>query len=142
MAKIKIERSYLDHITYGKIFVDDRFITPCFELAYRDNKKGISCIEDGHYIAEHYYSPRHGETLIVHNEDAGVTKFKDPNKRWGILFHVANRTSELAGCIAPVSELTWNGGNASRKAVEKFKKALGSEVVHSLTIVTHNPTLK
>lgn len=140
MAHVRLERSYLEHITYGRIYVDDVFITECFELAWNNNKSGESCIREGEFLLEHYNSPRHADCFIVHNENLGVTKFKRESFRWGILFHVANQTSELAGCIAPVSKLNWIGGSFSRKALNNLSAVLNGSAVHTLTIKTFNPT--
>jgi len=68
------------------------------ELPYRDNKKGVSCLPAGDYVAEIVHSsPQFNYPHIwVHDTDsiyaAGVRK--------GVKIHVANYVRELRGCIA------------------------------------------
>lgn len=69
------------------------------EQAWRNNKPFESCIPDGAYLIEPYDSPKFGRVYIV--SGGMVSKFPTPKQhRWGILFHAANRVSELQGCIA------------------------------------------
>ena len=71
----------------------------------------MSCIPDGTYEMEPFYSPNYGHHLRI----------KNVPDRIGILIHPANDAlKELRGCIAPVSQLTGIGkGLGSRQALEK-----------------------
>ena len=77
--------------TYGTLKVDD-FECKTVELAYRGNKRNISCIPKGNYKYRVLNSSR--AFKYQHIEIMGV-----PN-RHGIKIHVANFVSQLKGCIA------------------------------------------
>lgn len=70
----------------------------------------MSCIPDGTYELERFYSPTFSQHLLVKNV---------PN-RSGILIHPANDAlTELRGCISPVSQVTDIGkGLGSRRALD------------------------
>ena len=100
--------------TLGKLYFDDEFICNTIEREWLDNKVNISCIPSGHYKCSITNSPRFGLTYQVNDVDG----------RTHILFHKANRASELQGCIAPVKDFgiinnEWAGFN-SRKAYSRF----------------------
>ena len=61
------------------------------ERPWAQNQPFVSCIPEGLYRCARITSPRFGETFEV----TGVPG------RSHILFHAANRASELEGCIAP-----------------------------------------
>ena len=88
--------------TYGVIllFKDDSVIYRCksLELPYKANKRNISCIPDGVYMAE---TLRNDEQLKDSRLKYPHIWIKDVIGRAGIKIHVANYVSELKGCIAP-----------------------------------------
>lgn len=69
------------------------------EQAWRNNKPFESCIPDGAYLIEPYDSPKFGAVYIV--SGGTVSKFPTAKQhRWGILFHPANKVTQLQGCLA------------------------------------------
>jgi len=81
--------------TAGVILVHDRPICVAIERPWLDNKRRVSCIPEGIYSLNlKHHSPKFGKCWHVQ----GVPD------RDHILFHVANRVSELLGCIAPGTE--------------------------------------
>lgn len=98
---ITINRIYGKDGTYGTLIAKRNgsiiFITNTIELAWRDNKRNISCIPEGKYQCVPYKSSHLGHTFLV----------KDVPNRSGILLHPANfvagKNVDLRGCIAPVS---------------------------------------
>ena len=97
--------------TNGELFHKQQFLSFCIELPWRGNKRSVSCIPDGIYELEPFYSPRFGNHIRI----------KDVPGRSGILIHAANDAeTELRGCIAPVSQLSGIGkGLNSRLALNK-----------------------
>lgn len=61
------------------------------ELAWNDNKRGASCIPTGKYKVVPRTSTKYGNHFIV----------LDTEPRKYILFHPANYSRQLRGCIAP-----------------------------------------
>lgn len=103
-----------NNCTLGKLYFDGDFICNTIEREWLDNKVNVSCIPAGHYLCTITNSPRFGITYQVNDVDG----------RTHILFHTANRASELQGCIAPVSSFgilnnEWAGFN-SRAAYNRF----------------------
>lgn len=85
---------------FGEVYLNEDFLCYTVEQPWRNNEPFHSCIPSGVYTVEPYDSPNKGDVLIIHG--GAVSKFKDPNhRRYGCLFHVANRAAELEGCIAP-----------------------------------------
>ncbi|MDP2687035.1 MAG: DUF5675 family protein [Aequorivita sp.] len=105
-----LHRTHYRAGTNGSLFHKNQLLCFSIELPWRANKRNISCIPDGIYELEPFYSLQFKHHLLV----KGV-----PNQS-GILMHPANdATSELCGCIAPVLQLTGIGkGLGSRKALD------------------------
>ena len=104
---------YFPEGTNGILSFEGNEICKTIELPWRENKKRISCIPEGKYKIRKRYSAKfkwHLEVMNVKNRDL-------------ILVHPANDAlKELNGCIAPVSELTGEGKEASsRVALERLK---------------------
>jgi hypothetical protein len=83
-----------EHNTLGIMIVTNnrgKILYNCItlELAYKENKKLISCIPKGTYRAEVGKSDKHGEVIYV----KGVTN------RQGILIHIGNYAKDTQGCI-------------------------------------------
>ncbi|HLW08264.1 MAG TPA: DUF5675 family protein [Marinilabiliaceae bacterium] len=106
-----LHRTHYKNGTNGILFHKRLFMCFCIELPWIVNKRNISCIPDGTYEMESFYSPKFGHHLRI----------KNVPERLGILMHPANDAlKELRGCIAPVSQLTGIGkGLGSRQALEK-----------------------
>jgi len=100
--------------TLGKLYFNQAFICNTIERKWLDNKVNVSCIPSGNYKCSITNSPRFGLTYQVNDVDG----------RTHILFHKANRASELQGCIAPVTDYgiinnEWAGLN-SKSAYNRF----------------------
>ena len=86
--------------TIGKLYDDqNNLICLTMEKQYLDNQKNISCVHGGLYDLLPRHSPSQGDTYYLSNPDLGVT-LSDPAGRTYIQIDVANRASELLGCIA------------------------------------------
>ncbi len=105
-----LHRIHYTNGTNGAIFHKQQFLCFSIELPWRLNLSNLSCIPDGTYELELFYSPSFNHHLRV----------KEVVDRSGILIHPANDAlNELRGCIAPVSQLTGIGkGLGSRKALD------------------------
>lgn len=75
------------------------FLCRTIELPWLDNKPYISCIPAGEYIIRPCNSPTKGKVYYIESEFDGVVGY-DTGTRTHCLFHIANRPSELAGCVA------------------------------------------
>ena len=108
-----LEREYLPEGTNGTLLLHGRPLCHTIELPWRDNRRNISCIPEGHYRLAFTRSNRHGLRL----------KGLAVPKRDGILIHAANNAlAELQGCIAPVTKLTGSGkGIYSRVALQRVE---------------------
>ena len=94
-----LKRKYHADVTTGvlKMYYDamDTENEPLFqcktiELPWLENRSFVSCVPEGIYQCDPRRSPRHGHHFLL----------KDVPGRDLILFHVANFTRELEGCIA------------------------------------------
>jgi len=78
------------------------------ECEWLDNKPFVSCIPAGTYkLVPHDTGKRAGMWAMV-NEDLGVYHHQQQSEstRYACLIHVANRASELRGCMAPGDKLS------------------------------------
>ena len=101
-------------------------IYSCFalELPWKENKPQISCVPAATYPISIYQSPTKGEVLLLH----------DVPGRSYIEIHVANKPSELLGCIAPGTEFAAEDFiSNSRKAFNEIMKY--KEKIKNITIV-------
>ena len=112
--ELELVRTYTDGGTNGDLYLN---VCHTIELTWRGNQRNISCITEGRYKLAKRYTAKHGLHLIV----------QDVPGRAGILFHPANNAStELLGCIAPVTTLTGAGrGTQSR---------LANDALHALVL--------
>lgn len=109
---LQLHRSYHPKATHGILTFRQRFVSYVLELPWRENQRLVSCIPEGLYELKQRYSFRFREHLQV-TEVPGRTH---------ILFHAANRVSELQGCLAPVSAFTQVGvGLRSRSALQQLQ---------------------
>jgi hypothetical protein len=104
-------------ITRGIIIIDDARFCDSLELPWKDNKNSISCIPEGIYK----YKPHRWS-----RNNMKVIKLINVPNRDGILVHVANKVTELKGCIA-LGTVSSNGLVNSTSAVTKFIKAIPEE---------------
>lgn len=114
--------------TLGKLdFEGYELVT--IELAWNDNKRGESCIPPGKYKAIPRTSKKFGNHFII----------LDTSPREYVLFHPANYSRELRGCIAPgmshkdIDKDGLKDVTESKKAMtillEKFPKGFELEIV-------------
>ena len=69
------------------------------ELPWLKNKPFISCVPQGDYFIRPTISPSKGEAYYLESVQDGIVGL-NAGERTHILIHVANRPSELKGCIA------------------------------------------
>ena len=116
--KIILERFYLQAGTIGIIQLPNGTRVNTVERPWIDNTPFVSCIPEGTYECVPRRYNRGGYPAIGINNVPGRTH---------ILFHRANYPHQLAGCIAPNSEIVLIGdlfrGKASRTAMSKLMLA-------------------
>lgn len=86
---VRIERSYLNHVTVGRILLNGVIVCDTLELPWRMNQANISCIPEGTY-----HTVRHSSTKFT-----GSYKLLNVLDRTGILIHAGNTLSDTTGCI-------------------------------------------
>jgi hypothetical protein len=129
-----LHRAYFKEGTNGTLFSSDAFICHTIELAWRNNKRNISCIPEGVYEIAPRFSKRFEHHIII----------KNIRNRSFILFHPANNAQrDLLGCIAPVSYLSGIGkGVYSKDAMDKLLallyQATDRKEKNTLTIKSQN----
>ena len=100
----------------GEIYIGGEFFCNTIEQSWRDNRRFVSCVPVGEYTLERYVSDKYGEVVALVNHDLGVYARKHEvtdGDRYACLFHAANWSSQLQGCIAPGEALAW--GQRSEK---------------------------
>lgn len=115
------------------------------ERQWLNNTPFKSCIPAGTYRLEPHDSSKHPDCWALVNEDLGVYHYSDPNaSRYAILIHIANKPSQLAGCIAPGEHFGCLGAEwavmASGMAMDDLREVLAEDEKredfdgHTLTI--------
>lgn len=103
------------------------------ERPWLDNKPFISCIPAGSYTVR----KRDGSNQDLKYPDAW--EVLDVEGRWGILFHIANKPSEVVGCIGPNRALKMDAnsinGYHSRAAVQDMDRFLSDAGVNEFTLI-------
>lgn len=109
--ELQLFRNQFEGGTNGALFHRGKFICFMIELPWKENARNVSCIPDGRFELELWFTDRFKHHLVV----------KDVPGRSGILVHPANDAlKELRGCLAPVTHLTGIGtGTLSRKALDR-----------------------
>lgn len=110
--ELELIRTYFPNGTNGELCYGGSRICSTIELPWLDNQHSVSCIPEGRYELEKYFSEHLGNHLHL----------KAVAGRSMIMIHAANDAQkELRGCIAPVSILTAEGkGLQSRVALKKI----------------------
>lgn len=105
-------RTHFREGTNGMLFHKQHFICFCVELPWRCNIEHVSCIPDGVYELEPFYSLNVGHHLRVLNVDS----------RNGILVRSLSANAENSkGAIVPVLKLDGIGkGSRSKEALHKI----------------------
>jgi len=117
---------------FGTLAVNNLPVAVTLERPWLDNKKSVSCIPAGTYIAKRIVSPSHGNVFEV-------TGVKD---RQHILFHIGNTIKDSEGCILVGSSFgIWSDGSccilASGKAFTEFMRLLAGVNEFTLVISEH-----
>jgi hypothetical protein len=94
------KRLQLPDCSISQIWHGTTILAWALELPWRDNARRVSCIPTGRYELVAHESRKFGRCLLV----------KDVPGRSGILFHPANLTSQLKGCIAPATRVVVEEG--------------------------------
>jgi hypothetical protein len=116
--------------TEGILYLRDEsgvliFECKTLELPWKDNRTGISCIEDGEYTAVKHTSPKLGASLWLQNVRG----------RTEILVHKVNYVRDLRGCIGVGDSLTdidkdgLKDTTNSKKTMNKILSLLNSNTV-------------
>lgn len=85
--------------TVGNWYHGDELICHTMEKPWLQNKNDISCVPAGLYDLLPRVSPKQGKTYYLSNPKLNVT-LDTPGTRTYIQLDVANKQSELLGCIA------------------------------------------
>ena len=88
-----IRDTFTDKSVIGKLYCNGEFIAHTLELAWKDNKKSVSCIPEGRYDCRVRLARESGSRDYVHLLVQDV-----PNRSY-ILFHRGNYPSDSRGCI-------------------------------------------
>jgi hypothetical protein len=120
--------------TFGTLLAHSQIVCLTLELPWRDNARGNSCIPPGHYrlLKRDMWSRR---------SKLGYTWEIICPPRTAILWHPANLSTQLEGCIAPghrIGEL--DGQRAildSTSAFRKVKAILQGTTEHWIHISNH-----
>ncbi len=101
MKILTLHRTYFPRGTFSYLCDDNgNIICVTCERAWTNNKPGVSCVPEGIYDLVPHTSPKHGKCYALEAPTLGVEIY-GPSLRTHILFHKANKPSQLEGCIAP-----------------------------------------
>ena len=98
--------------TFGIVRYNNRLICYSLELPDIDNQPFISRIPNGSYHAE----------IIFFKDKYHAIYIKDVPGRSDIVIHIANRTEEIQGCIAPGTYIKFK--KTGEKVIYKSSDAL------------------
>jgi hypothetical protein len=106
-----LHRTYYKMASHGALFHKGQFLCFCLELPWLPNDSGNSCIPDGTYEMETFYSPEYRHHLLLKNVFG----------RKGILIRpIIDGSEDLGGIIAPMAQLTGLGkGLGSQNALNR-----------------------
>ncbi len=115
MRAIYLFRRYFDDRTEGRFHIG-LYSFRTIESPDLNNKVNVSCIPEGEYIVSRNTTGKH--------QYYGVN---DVPGRTNIEIHVANKVSQLAGCIAPCFNVKDGVGYSSEEACELLLTLMGDE---------------
>ena len=114
---IVLERAYLPMGTFGTLYIPGGSLVTV-ECPWYDNQTSVSCIPEGRYRLER-------DTF---KEQYDNFKLMNVPNRTDIEIHIANRASELRGCIAVGTEFTVVesefGVGGSKVAMDVFMESM------------------
>lgn len=115
-----------EEATRGVLYVHGRIRLATLEDPWKGNKQNVSCIPTGHYTCKRGKFPKNGETFQVMNVPG----------RDAILFHVANTSDDVTGCIGLGLGFSDRGDrleiHSSQLAMKRFLQILSG--IDSFTI--------
>jgi hypothetical protein len=103
---------------------DTQDIFHCLELAWKDNKRGISCIPEGEYQVDWTYSPKYKRKMYLVTNVTG---------RSGIRIHKGNYFTDIQGCILLGKDHTdinndgYRDVVSSGQSIKEFEDIMGGE---------------
>lgn len=128
METLLIDTWVTEDCTVGRLsYADFRCLT--LELPWEDNAQNISCIPEGEYLAIQYYSPKHGDVILL----------KDVPNRTMIEIHPGNYTRQIQGCILVGDSIKYLDGDDildvtnSRNTMNKIMTILPEEFIVKIT---------
>lgn len=130
---LKLERSYLDNCTLGKVYFKGEFECCTVERPWVSNKPFKSCTPPGIYELHEHKSPKHGQCYALKNHDLGVGINKGDSVRWGCLIHVANWPKQVEGCIGPGKKLhskKWGVASSRDATADLFRLIRINKITH------------
>jgi len=128
--------------TFGilKVFLGDHVIFQCFtvERPWADNKRMESCVPCGRYAlvpAVHHISTPDPD------DDYDVYEISGVSERSAIHIHIANKASDVFGCVGLGTDLgalrgTWAVLN-SKRAFNEFMEVMEDAINPHLTIINY-----
>ena len=114
-----IRDTFTDKSVIGKLYLNGEFYGHTLELAWKDNKKRISCIPKGVYEVK----KRNTEKSKYKYEHLHILDVPD---RELILMHIGNYPKNSRGCILLGNTRALNFVGDSRKAFYRLMYDLGS----------------
>jgi len=132
---LKLERSYLDNCTIGKMYFSGEFVCYTVERPWLNNGKNISCVPAGTYKLEPYSSSRFPDCYSLTSFPLGVGLIPSFH-RTHILIHPGNYPHDVEGCIAPglrLNQSTW-GVSESRPAMDMLRGLIELNNIQTLEI--------
>ena len=106
-----------DSPTYGVLLSQGIPLCVTLERPWLENKTDVSCIPPGTYRMTHFNSPSKGKVFLLH----------DVPGRSMIEMHIANRVSELAGCVAVGRAFFFGGITTSKQTLDYLLELLPEE---------------
>lgn len=100
MKIFNLLRHYTPVGTFGILYYNNADFCKIIERAHKTYDTQHPCIDEGNYIFEPYLSPTKGHVFLAQNVPG----------RTFIEMHIANKPSELLGCLAPVNKFACLGG--------------------------------
>jgi hypothetical protein len=112
MKTIYLRRvSYTDTGTWGVLLDSNRIpLMNTFELPWKENRTGESCIPERSYLVKPFNSPKFGKCLKIENVPG----------RSGILIHSGNTAGDTRGCVLVGHTWGADGVYQSRDALARL----------------------
>lgn len=149
MANLVLVRySYAPYGTYGCMFAGTQQLWTV-EQPWRLNQRQRSCIPEGKYQVIRHNSAKYPNSFALVNHALDVYYQPGPGvpeaARKAILIHPANVPEDLAGCIAPGTELGFTRNRLavlnSKVAMNHVRQFLAQSQTNSIVIASMNPQM-